>query len=87
MSLKGIFPWPSGQAQQEHLKHGRRKGETANSITRSNPELLKIIPILINYFYANKKKSINVLKKQIYIIFFYTTTFLYQFSFSTDDPP
>lgn len=74
-SLKGISPWPSGQAQQEHLKHGRRKGETANPIARANLELLKIILVIINWVYAIKiKKKIKnqYLKQQIYNIFFYT---------------
>jgi len=78
MGLKGIYPSPSGQAQQEYLKHGRRKVETANSISRSDLELLKIISILIIY-QCFKVANLPPL--------FYTRTFLYQFSFSTDDPP
>lgn len=55
-NVKGIFPWPSGQVQKEYLKHGRRKGKTTNSTVRSNLELLKNPPILINYFYVSNKK-------------------------------
>lgn len=44
---KRDFSMASGQAQQEYLKNGRRKGKTANSTARSNLELLKISPSLI----------------------------------------
>lgn len=44
-NVRGIFPWPSDQAQKEYLKQGRRKSKTANSIARLNLELLKNPPI------------------------------------------
>lgn len=67
---KAIFPWPSGQAQKEYLKHCRTKRKTANSIARLHLELLKNLPILINYFYANNKKyAYQSFKAAIFLIY------------------